>query len=166
MFKIGDVVVYKNSTICQITGTEKIKLGKENKDYFILNYYYRDVPTRIMLPVDNCSQIRNVMSKEQALSLIELMPKSKNIWVNDNKIRKERFSKIIENNNKEEMCSLLHTLYFKKMELENNRKSLNMTDKGFFESTEEIIFGELAASLGIGINEVLPYIDNYLNKKD
>lgn len=165
MFKIGDVVVYKNSSICQITWIEKIKLGKEDKDYFILNYYYHNVPTRIMLPVDNCNQIRNVMSKEQALSLIELMPKSKNIWVNDNKVRKEKFSKIIENNNKEEMCSLLHTLYFKKMELENNKKSLNMTDKGFFESTEEIIFGELAASLGIEINEVLKYIDNYLNKK-
>ena len=165
MFNIGDLVVYKNASVCKITGIEKIKFGKEIKDYFILNYYYKDVPTKIMLPVDNCNQIRKIMSKEDALSLIEMMPKSKNIWVNDNKARKEKFTKIVTDQNKEQLCSLLYTLYNKKKELEDNKKSLNLTDKGFFESTEEIIFGELAASLHIDKNEVLNYIDNYLSKK-
>ncbi|MBE6124592.1 MAG: hypothetical protein E7184_03605 [Erysipelotrichaceae bacterium] len=165
MFKIGDVVVYKNSVICKINGIEKISLGKEEKEYFVLNYLYRNVPTRIMLPVDNCLQIRPIMSKKDAISLIELMTKSKNIWVNDNKVRKEKFLKIISDNNKEQLCSLLHTLYIKKKELEQNKKNLNLTDKSIFEAAEEIIFGEIAASLNIDIKDVLTYIDNYLNKK-
>lgn len=165
MFKAGDKVVYNNLEVCVVKGKETLSLGNIKKEYYILNYLFRKGENRVMIPTDKAECLQYIKSKEEMDEVIKFMPKAQNIWVDDNKVRKERYLKILMSDNREDKCSLLLTLYNKRKELEAIKKHLNLTDEEIWRNTEHVLFGEIAAANNIEYNQVLDYIAKVIKKQ-
>lgn len=160
-YKIGDYVVHKFNGVCQVVDIKKEDYGNGIESYYVLESFDSISKMHIMIPTANCPQLRDIITTEEANKIVEHLPKSKDIWIKDARRRKERYNEIIDKGSYEDMCDLLHTLYFKKEEYKKNKKPIPIEDKKIFDLAEKILFGELSISLGIDKNE----ISNYINSK-
>lgn len=166
MFKIGECVVHKTEGVCQIDSIIDRDFGFGKTEYYVLKPYYKNgISTgSIMVPVDNCQQIRPHISKTDAEKLVLTLDDFKDIWVSDSKHRKETFTKIINDGDLESLCSLIHTVYLKKAEYAEIKKNIPITDNSLSALAERLAHEELAIALGIKPNEVEDYISRKLNK--
>ena len=164
MYNIGDVVMYGTFGICRIESIEKRKLTKQEQEYYILknintdkNVYY--VPTNNEAAV---GKLHAVCSRAEADSLIAHMASEKPIWIDNDAKRKEEYTRIIRDANKQEIISLIKTLYLRSKEVAKSGKKLHAADQGFLSTAENMLFEELAYALGIDRSEVVGYIERHI----
>lgn len=163
MYKIKDKVVYKKAGVCEIVDIIDKDFGNGLKQYYVICPCYSSNSSKIMLPVDKEASLRNILSKNEALEIIDNMPNAKDIWIQDSKLRKEKFLEIINAGDLDEICSLIYTIHYKREDFIKNKKMLSMMDKDIFETAEKLVFEELATALNISINDIDNFIDERLN---
>lgn len=112
MFQIGDYVVYKND-VCRIN---------ELKDkYFQSKNYYRLSPIDddsliIDVPVENkYGLLKPIMSKREAILLIEKIPNIESITISD-KLFDNEYRNLMNTFEKEDIIKVIKTTYLKNEE--------------------------------------------------
>jgi len=76
VFRIGELIVYGNTGVCRVEsiGPSELSGADKSKDYYGLSPYYSG-KSRIFIPCDNCKVVmREIISREEALQLIEDIP--------------------------------------------------------------------------------------------
>ena len=161
MFKINDSVVYETAGVCIIKYicTQSYIKHKEQK-YYILDPVYKDAnQVTIMIPIDTKKKLRRVISKDEIHVLINSMPQMDTLWEENVTQRTEQIKQIMKDCDLQELTNLIKTFYQRKEDLNANGKKLPKVDKDQFEVLEKRFTEELAYSLGIGTEDVIPYID-------
>lgn len=161
MHKIGDFVVYRKE-VCIIKEIRKNHIS--NKDYYIMNPVY-DSTLKIDVPTDNKSgYIRDVISKKDALKLIEKIESIDIIECNDKDIERE-YKKLLEKNSLENLIKIIKTTYLRNEKRINNKKRISEKDESYFKRAEKQLYEELSISLNMTPIQVKEYIINYIEKK-
>lgn len=160
MFQIGDYVVYKRE-VC------KIKQIKEkffyNNDYYILNPISDDSLV-INVPVDNkLGLLRSIISKSEALNLIELIPKIE-INYSDDKMIENEYKKLLNSNKLEDIVKVIKMTYLRNDKRATQGKKLSEKDELYFKKAEDILYNELSISLGMTYEDVKDYIISKASK--
>lgn len=158
MYSVHDKVIYKNYGVCEISEIKVENYGSGEKSYYVLKPVFSSALNQVMIPVNNCKQIRNLITYEDVNKVIEDMPNAKDVWINDSRIRKDTFIKIVNDGNISELCSLVRVLYFKKAEYNNLKKKIPFSDKTILETAERLVNEEIASVLNIDLNDVTDYI--------
>jgi len=161
MFKIGQIVVTKNSGVCQIVSEEEINFGVGNKKYFILKPYFLndDKGTKIFIPYDNAElNIRNLLNKNEVLDLINSIPQIEKIWITDPKMRRIKFEEIYKSGDLKKIFQIVKSLYIQNEELKENKKTLSMLDREFFIKLQNDIYQEFAVILDKNISEIENFV--------
>ena len=166
MYKIGDKVVYKKSGVCVVDSIQDKDFGNGNVTYYYLLPYYNKNATKIMIPVDRGDLLRDIISKEEALKIIDYIPKAEDCWIQDSKTRREKFSNVMQSGNIKELCSLINTLNNKRKEFSKNKKMLSMMDKEAYQHAEKLVFEEIATSLNISLEDTRDFVNNRINSKE
>lgn len=164
MFAINDSVLYGNEGVCLITGIVKKEFNSELIDYYLLKPIYSP-NSSIYVPLNNntlINKIHPLVSTDEIIKLINLMPKEDTIWIEDDNNRREEYKKIISSGDRLHLMKLIKTLYLKREDLQNKRKKLLTSDDNFFKTAEKILYDEFAYVLDIKPDEVLPYIKEQL----
>jgi len=94
-----------------------------------------------------------------AESLIAAMPLSVMEWQDNAKLRAECFRRILERGEREELISLMRTVYLKKQELAEVGRRIYAADENAMKRAERMIFDELSVVLGVGDDEIIKMID-------
>ncbi|MDR1765971.1 MAG: CarD family transcriptional regulator [Lachnospiraceae bacterium] len=166
MFSVGDTVIYGNKGICRLVGTQTMATGHgagdgaDERMYYVLRPVF-DEGSTIYTPMGNEkteSRMRRVLSAEEIHGLIREMPREETIWIEDQKERKERYKKILAENDRLSLVRLIKTIYLHGMDLRNKGRKLHVADEQFMKDAEKILYDEFAHVLGIARSEVLPYI--------
>lgn len=165
MFRVGDVVLYTASTICRIDDiTTKDFCGQE-AEYYVLRPLYDENAT-IYIPTNNANllgKMRNILSKDEVLHLIHILPQTDMIWIEDEHKRKEVFQKIMESGDRYELLKLIKTLYlYQKDRLQQNKRKMHVSDERFLKDAEKLILDEFAYVLGIAPSKVGDFINHEL----
>ncbi|MFA5283328.1 MAG: CarD family transcriptional regulator [Bacilli bacterium] len=165
-FKVGDYVVHKNEGVCVITSVENKDFGAGIHEYYLMHPFFKNVRTSstIMIPVENCTQIRKHISRADAEKLIRELSKTEDVWISESKKRKENFAKIINTGDLHSLCGLIRTIHFKKNEYADLKKSIPLTDSATAALAERLAFEELAIALGIKPENVGDYISSKLGE--
>ena len=166
MHRVGELFVYGRNGACKITDIKTQKFGNSEKMYYILSPVF-DMRETIFVPVDNellVSKMKKMLTKEEIIALIKSIPQRENLWIENVKIRREEYKKIISKANRDDLVSLMKTLYMRRKELELVGKSLSVYDEKFFRQAESIIHGEISLVLEIPREEVPPYIQKTINE--
>ncbi|MCI8446630.1 MAG: CarD family transcriptional regulator [Bacilli bacterium] len=154
MFEIGNYVVYKNQ-VCIIKDL-RINFFK-GKDYYVLSPLL-DSSLTINLPADDIeNNLKAIMTKEEAIKLIESIPSIKMIESNDKMIENE-YKELLKTEKEENLIKIIKTTYTRNNERLKKGKQVGEKDETYFNKAEKLLYSELAISLGMNYDEVKQYI--------
>lgn len=165
MFSIGEYIVYGNSGVCQVEDVCMVKAPGmvEDKMYYTLCPHYM-TGSKIMTPVDNEKVVmRPVMTKKEALQLLDDLESIDFQWIEDIKKREIACKEGIRNCDTHELIRIIKMLYFRNQERLLEGKKETAGDKKYFKLAEDRLFGELAVALDMGKDEVKTWIYSWKN---
>lgn len=168
MFNIGDTVIYGTQGICKIEEKIQKELKGKMTEYFVLKPIYETSST-IFLPLENAilmSRMRPILSKDEVLDIIKAIPTSETIWIENENLRKTKYSEIIVRSKPTELIQLIKTLFLHEKKQKQSGRKFHLTDEAFLKDAEKILYSEFAYVLNIEINEVIPFITERLENDE
>lgn len=159
MFKVNDYVIYNSTGAYKITDIRKEKdFNEQETEYYILEPVFNNNMT-VKIPVNNPKvSLRQVMTREQVLELINRMPEKESIWIEDNRERNENFKAALKTAESEEWVKLIKSIYLEKQEKQDQGKKIAKTDEEIMQAAEKNLHEEFAVALNISPDEVLSFI--------
>ena len=152
MFNNNDYVVHPRAGVCRITDTTEMPLqihgSKKQAVYYILQPL-ENVSEKIYLPAENAEGlIRNIMSREDALNILENFHSIPEIHIENEKNREQQYKAILKSGKPDELLGIIKQLYTKRINREKNKKPNNTTDEQYFRIMETRMYDELAIATG------------------
>ena len=166
MFEVGDYIVYGNQGVCRVEGIGPMHMGgiKTDRLYYTLLPVYISGST-VYTPVDNTKVIlRQIISKEEAMQLLEEIPQLEQIDVTDEKGREQIYKDALASCDCKELVRIIKTLYLRRQSRLEDGKKVTALDERYFRMAEDALYGELAIALGLARNGVEEYITRYLEQ--
>ena len=160
MLNIGETVVFGTEGIFTIEETTQKVIGGKKTDYYVLRSKCKDNAI-VYLPMNNqmlLEKAKPLVTKEEISRLIENIPNSEDYWVDDHKQRKEKFNRILQSGDRQDIMALAGTIHNKQKAQLAAHKKLNASDERILREAERIINLEFAFVLDITPDEVKEYI--------
>jgi len=160
MYQVGDLVVYGSIGVCRVDGVSCPDPDSNKQFYQLAPLYQAGV---IYTPVEPGKiPLRPVMSREDALALVDQIPSVHAEVYRERTLQllAQRYQSTLQTGDPLQLLTLTMSVYRKRQQaLEQNRR-LGMVDERFGKQAERLLFGELAAALDIGIDEVPAFISS------
>lgn len=155
MFKVNDYIMYGRTGVCQVTEIRNGKsMGNTGTDYYVLNPVF-EKNSVIMTPVDNEKILmREVVSKKEILSMIDLISNEDTEWIDDDKIRNEKFKSSIKAGICEDWIRLIKTIHLQMEEKKSIGKKISQMDEGILKEVKKLLYEEFSLVLKIPTDEV------------
>ena len=161
-FKVGDNIVYAGSGVCQIDAIKDISFFKEKpQKYYVLKPLFVRQSQVVYVPFENQAQvdkIRPVLSKKEAMALIDKLPYDNLEWIDDRNDRKDVFADIIVNGSREDILSMIHLIKRHAQKLSGEGKHLNAQDERALNDARIRMNNEFALALDIEPEQVVELI--------
>ena len=158
MFQPGDLVVYGRTGVCRVERIER----ERGQDFYALTPLYHSC--NILTPVNGKIFMRPVISKEEALRLIDQMPSMEVEPWQSGALREmnERYQAIVATHECEDLIELVMSIYAKKKNAEQEKRKFGAADERFMKEGKALLHGELAVALDIPVDRVPGYISDRL----
>ncbi len=155
MLNIDDMVVYGSNGVCRVTEIKNENFAGEVKKYFVLKPVFDDKNTYFVPSFNELlmSRIRPVMSRDEAMLLIQKIPKITPNWIDNDKARGDMCKRILENGTHEEIIAIGKAISERKLTLVKKGKRLRNTDEAVLRNAQALIETECAFVLGITQSE-------------
>lgn len=168
VFEIGDLIVYGSNGVCKVTDIGRLDSSCAAKDkiYYTIEPLYHS-ETKIYTPVDNDKVImRPIMTKEEAIELIDNIESIEILWITDEKRRESDYKETIKKCDCKELVKIIKTIYNRKQFRLKEGKKITTSDEKYFRIAEDNLYGELSVSLNIDKEKTKEYIINRVKVKD
>lgn len=167
MFKVGDMINYGSTGVCRVVEIKELKDKAKGakRQYYVLEPLYQNFV--ITTPIDNKKvNMRPIISKDEAERLIDMIPTIEAEEFHSGIIREltEHYQASIESQDCEELLEMTMSIYSKKKTMKDQKKKFGVIDERYMKKGEELLFGELAAALGIPREKVQEYISSRIEK--
>jgi len=161
-FKIGDNIVYGATGVCQIDDIKDISFFNQDPEkYYVLKPLFTNRESFVYVQCDNEQQVSRfapVLSRKEAMALIESLPIVSCKWIEDRNKRKEYFSDILANGTRKDILALIHTIRTRQGELAAAGKKLNAQDDKALHNARVRMNNEFAIALDIEPDNVTELI--------
>ena len=160
MFEKGQYIIYGIRGVCEVMDITTIDRpgGPQGKLYYVLRpYYHQD--SKILTPVDSDKTvIRPLLTREEALELIDRIQDVQEMEVTEDKQREERYKEALKTCDCRVWVSMIKALYLRRKDRIEQGKKMTDLDERYFKTAEENLYSELALSLGMSRDEMVDYI--------
>ena len=160
MFEKGQYIIYGIRGVCEIMDIKTIDRpgGPKGKLYYELRpYYHQDC--KIVTPVDSDKTvIRPLLTRDEALCLIDRIQDVKEMEVTEDKQREERYKEALKTCDCHVWVSMIKALYLRRQDRTRQGKKMTDLDERYFKTAEENLYSELALSLEMPREKVVDYI--------
>ena len=158
MYSSGELIVYGGTGVCRVEAVEEKAVGGEIRRFYRLKPLYQS--GTISVPVDGRVFIRAVMSREEADALISALPGMEVQSFHENNFTQlaAHYQQLLCSHDCADIAGLVVSIHAKKRAAESQGRRFGQIDARFMKRAETLLYGELAAALGIGYDEVEPYI--------
>ena len=168
MFQTDDYMIYGNSGVCQVesVGTiDTIPGIPKDKIYYTLKPLYIKGST-IYTPVDNRKVlIRPLISKEEAMQLIDGIEEIETLWISNEKQREEVYKEELATCDCKELIKIIKTVYQRMQERLAEGKKITNSDRKYFKIAQDSLYGELAIVLDMEKEKVEEFITERMQRK-
>lgn len=162
MFQLNDMILYGTNGVCKLAAIEDRDCGGKMVTYYVLKPIYSSSST-VFVPVNNeklTSKMRPVLTKEQIDDMLHGIPEEYAGWIDDERLRKEKFKELVGRADTFELIQLIKTLLKHKEDVLARGKKMHMADERMLQEAEKIICDEFSYVLGIAADEVPEYIQS------
>ena len=160
MFEIGEYIVYGSEGVCQVEAVGPLdKPGTaKGKSYYTLAPLYRE--GKIYIPVDTSVFMRPVLSRAAAEALVRSIPDIRSETCKERNLRavNEYYQHLLRSHSCADMVQLIKTAHQKREERSAHGSKPSQIDERYMKRAEDLLYGELAVSLGIPKDQVCAYI--------
>lgn len=159
----GDTVVYGGSGVCKIDDIKDISFYHERpQKYYILKpLFAKQQELVVYVPYDNeklVAKIQPVISKEEAIELIDNIKDVELEWIDDRNQRKDIYGSIVTSGSRREIVDVISLIKNHKNALEAEGKRLNMQDEKLLVEAERRMNAEFAVALNMDFDKVEAFI--------
>ena len=167
MFAIGDMIVYGSDGVFVVSEYASSPIDKhDDRVFYVLRPVYGNVSNLIYTPADNQRvMMRGVMTRDEALSFIDTIPKISLLYIENEKKRRVAYRDALNECDNEYYVKIIKTVRKKREECQHQRKRLSESDEEFEKKAKHCLYGELAVSLGMSFNEFERYILTFFEEK-
>ena len=151
MYVVGEYVFRANEGICRISeiGHPDFQNSKGERMYYIL-IPKGDTKTKIYIPTEpEPIGIRRLISKDEALKLIQDIQYISPINIVNEKQREQEYKQALRSNDPFQLAAIIKTLYTREQFRTTQGKKTTAMDKNYFQRAEKLLYSELATVLGI-----------------
>lgn len=168
-YQVGDLILYGNTGVCRVADIQAHRGGRGEPErlYYTLEPLYQSCT--IATPVDNEKVfMRPILTREEAERLIDQIPHVQAEAYHNKAMREltEHYEAAFKTHDCGALVELTMSIYAKKQDLESKKRKFGALDERFLHRAEELLFGELAAALDIGRDEVQGYIAKRLGDRE
>ncbi len=161
MYEIGELIFYGDTGVCTVADITAYNLPEVEKDllYYVLKPLYHDYV--IYAPVNTAKvYMRPIITKEEAERLIGMILSihMENDHSNAFLQHEEYYESLLKSHDCTDLIELTNSLYKRKQVAEQQKRKFGATNERFMKRAEELLFGEIAAALGIEKDKVPEYI--------
>jgi len=164
MFEKGELIIYGNKGICAVSDIATLDIAGAVKGrlyYILIPQNQKD--SKIFVPVDSKKTImRKLISKEEAKQLIESIPEIQEIWVENDKLREEKYKECMRTCECKDWVRIIRTLYMRMQQRIAEGKKVTATDERYFKMAEESLYSELSIALDVPKSEMEQYIAKHI----
>lgn len=160
MFDKGQYIIYGSKGICEVRDITTLNLEGAVRD----RLYYVLCPkgqkdSKIFVPVDSDKTVmRRLISGEEAEELIKRIPQIQEIWVENDKLREEKYKECMRTCECQDWVRIIKTLYARMQKRLAQGKKVTATDERYFRMAEDNLYSELAMALEVPKDEMENYI--------
>lgn len=147
MYKVKDYIIYKRD-VCTIK--EINKKYYKNTDYYTVSPI-ADESLTIRIPADS-SAIKNIISKEEALKIIEQIPEIKCID-SDEKTLENIYKELLNTDDLIDLVKIIKTTYLRNKKRLDSGKKIGDKDNLYFEKSEKYLYTQLSIALNMTYDE-------------
>ena len=160
MFNIGDKIVYGSEGVFTVQEYTTSPLDKnDERVFYILVPISGSQNNKIIAPSDGGRvPMRGVMSREEALALIDRMPEICEVEVSQERGRREAYRAVINEGRGENFVSIIKTVRRRREEFLILKRRLSETDTDFEGRAKNCLLGELSVALDIPRSDVEKFI--------
>lgn len=165
MFKVNDTVLYGAHSVCKIADITVKELGGESVEYYVLKPIY-DTKSTLFVPLHNetlTSRMRPVLSQEEVMNLIKSIPNEESLWIDNDKVRKEKYKEIIAEGDRTQLVGIIKAIYEHQQDLKDQGKKLHIADDNALRDAEKMLYDEFAYVLDIDRDDVLSFISSKID---
>ena len=165
MFSLGDYVVCGNKGVCRVEKIAPLEISDSDntEDYYILKPIYSPGSTVYISMTSADEKLRPVLTKNEADSLVKMMPGIPDITVDNDKQLEGEYKNCIRSNDATELVKLIKTIYHRREARFAAGRKETALDAKYFRMAGDYLYGELAISLNIPREEVEGYIDETIS---
>lgn len=159
MYSVGELLVYGGTGVCRVEAIEdKPQPGGETRQFYLLRPLYQS--GTISVPVDGKVFMHPVISREEAEALVSSMPGMRPESIHERNFTQlaARYQELLCSHSCSDLAGMLVSIRAKKRAAESAGRRFGQVDARFMKRAETLLYGELAAALGIGFDEVEGYI--------
>lgn len=160
MYNADDIIIYGSEGVCKIDKIDKMNISgiKNDRMYYYLTPLYHG--GTIYAPTDTPVKMRYVISKDEALKLIERIPEIPADICKENNVRilNEHYQELIKSCDCENLVKIIKSIETKKASALSKGKRLGSVDEKYLNKARDMLLGELAVSLETDKENVDRYI--------
>lgn len=160
VFAIGDLVVYGGEGVCRVEsiGRSAISCADPTREYYTLAPLYHT--GQVITPVDTRVLMRPIMTTQEAEAFVAALPAldAESTTELSQRATREHYQAVVTSYNCTRIAAFMKLLHNKRMAAIKSGKKVSQLDERYAKRAEDNLYGELAAALGIGKDDVLAYI--------
>jgi CarD family transcriptional regulator len=168
MYSVGDRVVYGSIGVCEVEaiGTPALPAVDPTRSYYTLALLYKG--GRVYAPIDTCTFMRPVISRDDAISLIGRIPSiDESVYETRHMgLLKEHYQALLLSHDCADLIHLIKSVYVKRRSLTESGKSLGQVEAQYMKRAEEMLYDELAVALDIPRAGVKDYVEDAVARID
>ena len=156
VFEKGQLLVYGTTGVCRVEDITTPDTGPgRGRQYYLLKPLQQDGV--IYAPVDSRKvPIRPIISRQEAEALIGLIPsiRAEACHAPTLQALAQHYQNAVHSHDCRALLELTMSIYAKRCQAEQHNRRLGLVDERYGRHAERLLFGELAAALGLPYDEV------------
>ena len=140
MFQIGEYVVHGSNGICRVNDITQLDIpgSDKNRKYYIL-IPVGEKGSKIYSPVESSSKVqtRKVITKKEAIQLIQEIPGIEAAWIENDKIREMVYKEALKSCDLRELVKIIKNMYLRREERFSKGKKTTILDDRYFKLAED-----------------------------
>lgn len=165
MFEVGEYIVYGTKGVCQVEDITTMQMGDMPKSQYYVLQPVGQKGSKIYVATNNQKTImRKILTPSEARELVQEIPQIEELWLDNEKVREEKYKECIRSCECRDLVKIIKTLYLRKEKRIREGKKITATDERYLKMAEDNLYSELSIPLGVEKAEMPAYISTHIEE--
>ncbi|MBQ7359014.1 MAG: CarD family transcriptional regulator [Lachnospiraceae bacterium] len=163
MFEVGEYIVYGTKGVCQVEDITTMQMGDMPKSQYYVLQPVGQKGSKIYVATGNQKTImRKILTASEAKELVQEIPQIEELWLDNEKVREEKYKECIRTCECRDLVKIIKTLYLRKEKRIREGKKITATDERYLKIAEDNLYSELSIPLGVAKADMPAYITAHI----